>query len=164
MVKDMQSGNRILKHMKLYQVLSSSRVNVEKSEAWWIGRSKGKNEKPSNVNKYGFTTEAIKALGFNFSYDKQIAYSKSFFRLIIDSRVLLVIWNQQWLSSYGKVQVLKSLIVSKSVCVAMMNKPLEDLTDALQSMQTQFIDLFSMSSCIATRQLVHNGGYVQKPL
>ena len=26
------------------------------------------------------------------------------------------------------------------------------------------IDLFSMSSCIATRRLVHNGGYIQKPL
>ena len=26
------------------------------------------------------------------------------------------------------------------------------------------IDLFPMSSCIATRSLVHNGGYIQNPL
>ena len=26
------------------------------------------------------------------------------------------------------------------------------------------IDLFPMSSCIATRCLVHNGGYIRKPL
>ena len=29
---------------------------------------------------------------------------------------------------------------------------------------TLVIDLFSMSSCIATKRLVHNGGYIQKPL
>ena len=45
-IKDVHSVNRILKHMKLHEVFSSLRVNVDKSEACWIGRSKGRTDKP----------------------------------------------------------------------------------------------------------------------
>ena len=43
-IKDVYSVNRILKHMKLYEVFSSLRVNMEKSEACWIGSSKGRTD------------------------------------------------------------------------------------------------------------------------
>ena len=66
-------------------------------------------------------TDAIKILGIYFSYDKQIANNKNFIRLIIGSRALLNIWNQRWLSLYGKIEVFKSLIVSKPVVVVIWN-------------------------------------------
>ena len=63
----------------------------------------------------------------------------NFIRLIIDSRALLNTCNQRWLSLYGKIQVFKSLIVSKPVFVETMNKVLEDFINALQSIHKQFI-------------------------
>ena len=46
-IKDIHSVNRILKHMKVYEVsFSSLRVNVDKSEACGIGKAKGRTDKP----------------------------------------------------------------------------------------------------------------------
>ena len=138
-IKDIHSVNRILKHMKVYEAFSSLRVNVDKSEACWIGRSKGRTDKPLKCRWVCLQTDAIKILGIYFSYDKQIANNKNFIRLIIASRALLNIWNQRWLSLYCKIQVFKSLIVSKPVFVATMNKVPEDFIDALQSMHNRII-------------------------
>ena len=107
-IKDIHSVNRILKHMKVYEVFSSLRVNVDKSEACWIGKAKGRTDKPLKCRWVCLQTDAIKILGIYFSYDKQIANNKNFIKLIIDSRALLNIWNQRWLSLYGKIQVFKS--------------------------------------------------------
>ena len=84
-------------------------------------------------------TDTLKILGIYFGYDKQIANNKNFIKLIIDSRALLNIWNQWWLSLYGKIQVFKSLIVFKPVFLATMNKVPEDFINALQSMHIKFV-------------------------
>ena len=114
-IKDVHSVNRILKHMKMYEVFSSLRVNMDKSEACWIGRSKGRTNKPLKCKWVCLQISAVKIPGIYFSYDKQIANNKNFIRLIIDSRALLNIWNKWWLSLYGEIQVFMSLIVSKPV-------------------------------------------------
>ena len=102
-IKEIHSVNRILKYMKLYEVFSSLRENVDKSGACWIGRSKGRTDKPLKCKWVCLLTDAIKILSTYFSYDKQIATNKNFIRLIIDSRALLNLWNQWWLSLYGKI-------------------------------------------------------------
>ena len=133
-IKDIHSVNRILKHMKVYEV-----VNVDKSEACWIGKAKGRTDKPLKCRWVCLQTDAIKILGIYFSYDKQIANNTNFMKLMIDSRALLNILNQRWFSLYGKIQVFKSLIVSKPVFLATMNEVPEDFTNALQSMHKKFI-------------------------
>ena len=138
-IRDIHSVNRILKHMKVYEVFSSLRVNVDKSEACWIGMAKGRTDKPLKCRWVCLQTDAIKILGIYFSYDKQIANNKNFIKLIIDSRALLNIWNQRWLSLYGKIQVFKSLTVSKPVFLVTMDKVPEDFINALQSMHEKFI-------------------------
>ena len=92
-IKDVHFVNRIFKHMKLYEVFSSLRVNVDQSEPCWIGRSKGWTDKPLKCKWVCLQTDSIKILGIYFSYDKQIANNKNFIRLIIDSRALLNIWS-----------------------------------------------------------------------
>ena len=138
-IKDIHSVNRILKHKKVYEVFSSLRVNVDKSEACWIGKAKGRTDKPLKCRWVCLQTDAIKILGIYFSYDKQIANNKYFIKLIIGSRALLNIWNQPWLSLYGEIQVFKSLIVSKPVFLATMNKVPDDFINALQSLHKKFI-------------------------
>ena len=88
-IKDIHSVNRILKHMKVYKVFSFLRVNVNKSEACWIGKAKERTDKPLKCRWVCLQTDAIKILGMYFSYDKQIANNKNFIKLIIDSRALL---------------------------------------------------------------------------
>ena len=159
-IKDIHSVNRILKHMKDYEVFSSLRVNVDKSEACWIGKVKGRTDKPLKCRWVCLQTDVVKILGIYFSYDKQIANKMNFIKLIIDSRALLNIWNQWWLSLYGKMQIFKSLIVSKPVFLATMNKVPEDFINALQSMHKTFIwnnKTFKVKHSILIGDYTHGG-------
>ena len=61
-IKDIHSVNRILKHMKVYEMFSSLRVNVDKSEACWIGKAKGRTDKPLKCRWVCLQTDAIKIL------------------------------------------------------------------------------------------------------
>ena len=62
-VKDIHFVNRILKHMKVYEVFSSLRVNMDKSEACWTGNVKGRTDKPLKCRWVCPQTGAIKILG-----------------------------------------------------------------------------------------------------
>ena len=79
-IEDVHFVYRVLKHMKLYEVFSSLRANVDKSEACWIRRLKERTGKPLKCKRLCLQTDAIKILGIYFSYDKQIANNKNFSR------------------------------------------------------------------------------------
>ena len=66
------------------------------------------------------TQSSIKILGTHLTYNKQLDEKMNFYQLIIDSRTLLNIWKQRWLSLAGKNQTFKSLIDSKPVYIATM--------------------------------------------
>ena len=116
LVKDTQSLRKILKLIKRYGIFSSLKMNVEKCEACWIGRS----DKPVNCKWISLTNNAIKILGTHFSYNKLLEKKMTFYNLATDCQTILNIWKQRWLSSAGKIQVFKSLIASKPVYIATM--------------------------------------------
>ena len=63
----------------------------------------------------------------------------NFYQLITDSRTLLNIWKQRWLSLAGKIQTLKSLIASKPVYIATMKNTPPFVLEELQALHKDFI-------------------------
>ena len=70
LVKDTQSLRKILKLIKRYRLFSSLKINVEKREDCWVGRSKADTDKPVKCKWISLTNNAIKILGTHFSYNK----------------------------------------------------------------------------------------------
>ena len=120
------------------EYFSSLKMNVEKCEACWIGRSKGDTDKPVKCKWISLTNNTIKILGTHFSYNKLLEKKMNFYYLVTDCRILLNIWKQRWLSLAGKIQVFKSLIASKPVYIATMKSLPQDVQDELHRMQKEF--------------------------
>ena len=139
LVKDVQSLRRILKLSKTFEIFSSLKFNVEKCEACWIGRSRNKHTKPIQCKWISLIQSSIKILGAHFTYNKQLDEKMNFYQLIIDSRTLLNIWKQRWLSLAGKIQTFKSLIASRPVYIATMKNPPPFVIEELQALHKDFI-------------------------
>ena len=56
--------------MILFDEFSSLKLNLEKSEACWIGCAKGMPDKPANCNCIDLTSDKIRILGAYNSYDR----------------------------------------------------------------------------------------------
>ena len=60
-------------------------------------------------------SEPIKALGVFFTYDQTLLYEKNFQHRLDDMKKLTNIWSSRGLSIYGKVTIIKSLLIPKLV-------------------------------------------------
>ena len=72
LAKDVSSIKRILKIMKTFGTFSSLKISVEKCEACWLAKSKGKTDKPIDCKWVPLITKIIKILGTHFSYNKEL--------------------------------------------------------------------------------------------
>ena len=139
LVKDVQSLRRILKLSKTFEIFSSLKFNVEKCEACWIGRSRKKHTEPIQCKWISLTQSSIKILEAHFKYNKQLDEKMNFYQLITDSRTLLNIWKQRWLSLAGKIQTFKSIIASKPVYIATIKNTPPFVIEELQALHQDFI-------------------------
>ena len=70
---DSQSLQIILKVCENFSEYSTLKLNVEKSQACWIGSAKGAISKPADCNWVDLLTDKVITLGIYNSYDKSIA-------------------------------------------------------------------------------------------
>ena len=138
-MKDPCSLKKILKLIKELGTFSSSKINVEKCEACWIGRSKANTDKPVQCKLISLTNSKIKILGTHFSYNKLLEEKTNFYAIRTDCKSILNLWKQRFLSLAGKIQIFKSLIASKPVYLATMKHLPQEILDDLQSMHIYFI-------------------------
>ena len=89
-------------------------INSSKTEGMWIGSQKNNDEKPLGIN---WPSEPIKALGVFFTYDQALLYEKNFQHRLDNMKTLTNIWSRG-LSIYGKVTIIKSLLIPKLVYVS----------------------------------------------
>ena len=90
-------------------------INSSKTEGMWIGSQKNNDEKPLGIN---WPSEPIKALGVFFTYDQALLYEKNFQHRLDNMKKLTNIWSSRGLSIYGKVTIIKSLLIPKLVYVS----------------------------------------------
>jgi len=95
-----------------FKNVSGLKVNSLKTEGLWIGSLKGSKMKPLGIK---WPQDPIKALGIFFSYDKKLLYLKNFTEKLDEIKKLINIWSSRGLSLYGKVTIIKSLLLPKVV-------------------------------------------------
>ena len=85
------------------------------------------------------TRECIKILGIYFSYNSSLAGNKNFMDSVANIEQLLAIWSIRSLTTAGRIQVFKSLAVSKILHVAGMNLVPIRVIEQIQKIQKKFI-------------------------
>ena len=83
--------------------------------------------------------EPIKALGVYYSYDIKLLHEKNFIERLDSVKKLINIWSSRGLSIYGKVTIIKSLIIPKFVFISWLLTVLKEIVKELNQMIFKFL-------------------------
>ena len=114
-LSDIDLAHALFNLLKVFKNLSGLIINSSKTEGMWIGLSRSKTSKPFGIK---WPDEPIKALGVYYSYDIKLLHEKNFIERLDSVKKRINIWSSRGLSIYGKVTIIKSLIIPKFVYIS----------------------------------------------
>ena len=117
----------------------SLKLNLEKSEACWIGDKMGCEEKPINCKWVNIKTNAIRALGVFNSYDTDLEQKLNFLDNLKCLNDVLRLWEFRGLTLAGRILIFKSLALSKLLYACTMKVPSKFIIDQLNTLHKNFI-------------------------
>ena len=112
-LQDLKSIKELLRLLKYSELFTSLKVNYEKSEIFGIGSKKGVLGAFSNITSVDIVNDTVKILGCHHSYNKQLADDRNFLDTVANIQSVLNLWSWRGLSLLGKVQIFKTLGISK---------------------------------------------------
>ena len=114
-VRDLDSVEELLALLNDFINLYGLEINTIKTEGMWLGCWKKKTETP-----FGFhwPRNPIRALGIFFSYDQNKATELNFVEKIRNLEKTSNSWKTRNLTLYGKINIVKTLGLSKLICNA----------------------------------------------
>ena len=122
-----------------FREFSSLKLNLEKSEACWIGKAKGREDKPIDCNWINLCSDKFRTLGVYNSYDTDLENSYNFFSVISKVKDYLKCWEGRGLTIAGRIQIFKTLAISKTLYISTMRTPPTQFLNLLNSIQKDFI-------------------------
>ena len=122
--------------IKQFSKFSGLNLNLEKTEAVWLGASKNFAKKFMNIT---FTEKPVKLLGIHLGYDKAECYKKNWLEKIEKLEKTLDSWKCRKLTLFGKVTVIKSLALPKLIYVASILPVPDDVIKKVNSIIFKFL-------------------------
>lgn len=110
-------------------------MNVEKTEAMWLGSKRNSNDKPLRVTWSNHT----KVLGVVFSYDNKLARNLNFSDKITSLKQTLALWSSRDLTGIGRVLIVKTFGLSKFMYLSNMISVPIDIQNQFNSIVHNFI-------------------------
>ena len=115
---DVNSLRLILNTCDKFEEYSSLKLSAEKCQPCWIGSAKGKQDAPINCNWVNLVEAKLLTLGVHMSYDATLAEKCNFFNLVTSMKEVLRIWGGKGLTLAGRIQIFKSVALSKMVDIS----------------------------------------------
>ena len=112
-VPDIESAKRVFELLDFFETCSGLRVNFSKTEAMWIGSCWHNTGNPLGLE----WCNSVKALGIVFTYNEADLMQKNFYDKLKDIRLQTRLWSCRGLSLYGKITIIKSLLLPKMLYV-----------------------------------------------
>ena len=113
LVSNIKSLELVFNACSGFQTFSSLKLNLEKSEACWIGAARASTHMPISCKWVNLNSDAIRSLGIFNSYDTDLAEKLNFLDNLKCLTDVLNLWRGRGLSLEGKILVFKSLALSK---------------------------------------------------
>jgi len=137
-----ESLKKVLEDFSKFQLYSSLKINVDKSEVGWIGPRTGLTiTKPGEkeLKWIDFHVSGVKILGVHFSHNKLYREKNNFERIFENFRTTLSIWNSRNLTPYGKIQILRALGLSKLYYICTKTGVKESFIKEVKSEVAKFV-------------------------
>ena len=109
---DISSARAFFDLLNNFNRLCGLTINYSKTEGMWIGSCRNNSSKPFRIK---WARESIKGLAVHYSYDPILLREKNVIENLDKIKNLLNLWSCRGLSLYGKVTVIKSVVIPKFV-------------------------------------------------
>ena len=133
---DFSSARAFFDLLDTFKLLSGLAINYSKTEGMWIGSCRNNNSKPFGIK---WPREPIKALGVYYSYDLTLLREKNFIENLDKIKKLLNLWSCRGLSLYGKVTVIKTLVIPKFVYICSLLPVADEFVKELNRLVYKFL-------------------------
>ena len=100
----------LIQEINRFSKVSGLKLNMLKTQGLWVGNN---GRRSNNICGIDFSKSTIKSLGIYFSRNRQESLRLNWDKLLADIQNLLNSWKRRKLTLFGKVTVLKTLIMSK---------------------------------------------------
>ena len=127
LLSDSESVTRLFELLGLFERCSGLKINESKSELLWLGSWRHRKDKILNLQ---ISEEPVYALG---------VLQRNFWDKLISLKKLLNIWSQRDISVYGKINLVKSLALSKLVFICSVMETLILFVDEVNKIILDFI-------------------------
>ena len=97
----------ILQLLDQFKICSGLQINHTKTDAMWIGSCRQNTATPLGLK----WNNSVKALGIVFTYNDTDQLPRIFYDKLTDIITQIRLWNCRGLSLFGKVTVIKSLLL-----------------------------------------------------
>ena len=138
-LNDLLSVKNLIDTFTVFYLFSRVKANFSKSEIAGLGSLKGVLEAVCCLKSINLTSDTIKTLGVQFSYNSTFKVQNNFLDTVKSIQQVLRFWNRRILSLEGKIIIFKTLAISKIVYLAFLTVIPNSLIEELQRIQKTFI-------------------------
>ena len=135
-VKNIRSVHRLFDLLRQFENCSGLRIYQSKSEILWLGSLRQRKDSILNLK---LSDETVYALGVYFSYDEELATKRNFFEKLPKLKKILNIWSSRDISIYGRVNIVKTLAISKLTFVCSVVDTPKGFTDEVNNIIFDYI-------------------------
>ena len=136
LLSDAQSVAKLFDLLLLFESCSGLKINQTKSEMLWLGSMRYRKDTILNLR---MDSEPIYALGVHFSYDLEVSEKKNFHEKLVSLKKTLNMWSRRDLSIYGKINIVKTLALSKLVFICSVMETPRDFAKEVDKITFDFI-------------------------
>lgn len=136
LVNDVDSLSKTLCVVKQYSRYAGTKINVKKSEGMWLGIYR---DNPNEICEIRFDNEPLRCLGIYIGHDVEKCNAKNWKARIEKIERILERWKKRNLTIFGKITVLKSLIMSTLIHNFSLLETPESIIHDLEKIMYEFV-------------------------
>ena len=105
-----QSIENLFNTLKIYDKATNAKINIDKTEALWVGKWKNNIHKPLGLK---WVNDMVKFVGTYIGNNRDDASGQSFSEIIDSIKNKLSYWNTKSISIKGKIKIVNTFVLSK---------------------------------------------------
>ena len=136
---NLNSLEELLRLLAMFKLFSSLKVNFEKSDLCGIGAMKGVEGAFCGVKCLNLLSDSIKILGVYFSFSQSLYNNRNYLTVLKSVQEVLNLCSARGLTLAGRIQVFKTICISKILYISYMNQVPPYIIEELKKIQSSFI-------------------------
>ncbi len=134
-VSNVKSAEDIINLLSIFQRCSSMKVNLDKTEAMWMGSNIGRVDNPLDL----CWKDQVKILGIVFTHNNDSMWSLNYDDKFTKLNCIINLWKQRKLTPLGKVTIMKSFGLSQFLYTSSMISMPESVQKRVNTMVFNYI-------------------------